>query len=346
MRIEKLIVLFGLLGLPGCSATISEYISGQQSFSYEHLASSDELVRLGFRKSHYCPDQNQTCISYLTADPLTDVSKLDYEVTIDALGKEETIQLHLVRKNTGWYRGQVILIHGFRMTKEFMVNSALYFRFLGFRVLVPDLLAHGESGGEIGYGVLDSQILDAVLGHLSGSNDCPTLVVGNSMGAVAATHLARKNDRVSGLVLQAPMTIFDSASVNYINSYSPFMASFLPDQIIREGAVKALNNAGVLTSQTDIKPILSSLKIPTLILASDNDAVAPYAYYQPSQSQEVTVTRIDSRSHPGMAVIGQLDSDHIQQWLNLEANKIFQRTSREECRSRPVAIGTFLTAVR
>ena len=333
MRVEKLILLFGLLGLTGCSATISEYISGQQSFSYEHLASSDELVRLGFQNSNYCLDQNQTCISYLSAEPLTDASKLDYKVTIDAAGKEEAIQLHLIRKNTGLYRGQVILIHGFRMTKEFMINSALYFRFLGFSVLIPDLLAHGESGGEIGYGVLDSQILDAVLDHLSGSNDCPTLVVGNSMGAVAATHLARKNDRVSGLILQAPMMIFDSASVNYINSYSPFMTSFLPDYTIREGAVKALNNAGVLLSQTDIKPILSSLKMPTLILASVNDPVAPYAYYEPSQSQEVTVTRIENRSHPGMAVIGRQDSDDIQEWLNLKANKAFQRTNREGCRS-------------
>ena len=333
MRLEKLIVLFGLLSLTGCSVIISKYISGQQSFSYEHLARGDELAGLGFQKSNYCLDQNQTCISYLTAEPLTDSSKLDYEVTIDALGEEETIQLHLVRKNTGLYRGHVILIHGFRMTKEFMVNSALYFRFLGFSVLIPDLLAHGESGGEIGYGVLDSQILDDVLVHISGGKECPILVVGNSMGAVAATHLARRNKRVSGLILQAPMTIFDSASVNYINSYSPFMASFLPDHMIREGAVNALNNAGVSLSQTDIKPILSSLKIPTLILTSVNDPVAPYAYYEPSQSREVTVTRIENRSHPGMAVIGQLDSDHIQLWLNLEPNKVFQRTSSDGCRS-------------
>lgn len=333
MQIEKLFVLLGLWALTGCSAFVSQYISGQQSFSYEHLASSDELIRLGFQKSNYCPDRNQACISYLTAEPLTDMSNLDYQVTIDTPGKEETIQLHLMRKNTGLYRGQVILIHGFRMTKEFMINSALYFRFLGFSVLVPDLLAHGESGGEVGYGVLDSQILDDVLVHVSGSKECPILVVGNSMGAVAATHLARKNNRVSGLILQAPMTIFDSASVNYINSYSPFMASFLPDHIIREGAVNALNNAGVLLSQTDIKPALSSLKIPTLILTSVSDPVAPYAYYEPSQSQEVTVTRIENRSHPGMAVIGQQDNDYIQQWLNLEANKAFQRMSQEGCRS-------------
>jgi pimeloyl-ACP methyl ester carboxylesterase len=331
MHIKKLFVflgLLGLLGLTGCSTIISEYISGQQSFSYEHIASSDELIRLGFQKSNYCLKQDEACISYLTAEPLTDKSKLDYKVTIDAFGEEETIQLHLMRKNTGFYRGEVILIHGFRMTKEFMINSALYFRFLGFTVLIPDLLGHGESGGEIGFGVKDSQILDNLLVHLSSSKEYPILVVGNSMGAVAATHLAMKNKRVSGLILQAPMTRFDSASVNYINSYSPFMASFLSDQIIREGAVDALNNADVLLSQTDIKPILSSLKIPALILTSVDDPVAPYAYYEPSQSQEVTVTSIENRSHPGMAVIGQLDSDHIQQWLNLEANKAFQRTSR------------------
>ena len=285
MHIKKLFVFFGLLVflcLTGCSTLIATYISGQQSFSYEHIAGRDELIRLGFQTSNYCLKENQTCMSYLTAEPLTDKLKLDYEVTIDTSTEEETIQLHLTRKNTGLYRGEVILIHGFRMTKEFMINSALYFRFLGFTVLIPDLLGHGESGGEIGFGVNDSQILDNLIGHLSGNTEYSILVVSNSMGAVAAAHLAKRNKRVSGLILQAPMTRFDSASVNYINSYSPFMASFVSDEIIRESAVDALNNADVLLSQTDIKPILTSLKIPTLILTSVDDTVAPYAYYEPS----------------------------------------------------------------
>jgi hypothetical protein len=35
--------------------------------------------------------------------------------------------------------GTVLFLHGLRTSKEFMVFNALYFRFLGFRVIVPDL---------------------------------------------------------------------------------------------------------------------------------------------------------------------------------------------------------------
>ena len=74
MHIQKLFVYLGLLDLAGCSTIISEYIAGQQSFSYEYIASSDELIGLGFQKSNYCLKQGQTCIGYLTAKPLTDNS--------------------------------------------------------------------------------------------------------------------------------------------------------------------------------------------------------------------------------------------------------------------------------
>ena len=327
MRMIKILLFVVSFGLTGCSTIVSEFISGQQSFGYEHLASRDGLKKLGFSKSRFCLQDNQTCMSYLTAEPLPDKQKLNYEVTIGVSGNEETIQLKLKRENAAIYHGEVVLIHGFRATKEFMINSALYFRFLGFKVLIPDLLGHGESSGDIGFGIKDSHVLDELLAQRP-SNKLPVLVVGNSMGSIAAIHLAAKNGRISGLILQAPMIKFDSAAVNYINSYSPFIASFLSDRVIREGSVKALKKGNVSLSQTDIKPILSSLKISTLLLASDNDPVAPFSYFKPTQSQKVTVVNIEKRSHPGMAVIGNLDDKKIQQWLSSKANKAFQRTSR------------------
>ena len=145
MRMIKMLLILACFGFTGCATIISEYISGQQSFGYEHIVSRDELIKLGFSKSSFCLQNNHTCMSYLTAEPIADKQKLKYEVTIDASDREETIQLKLDRKNAAIYHGEAILIHGFRVTKESMINSALYFRFLGFRVLIPDLLGHGES---------------------------------------------------------------------------------------------------------------------------------------------------------------------------------------------------------
>lgn len=185
IKIFPLFIIF--INLAGCSTLVSEYISTQQSFDYENVASKDGLVEQGFVKSKYCSNQEQTCMSYLSAKPLTNKQSLNYEVSISASGINEIIQLQLERKDTKPYRGEVILIHGFRASKEFMVNSAFYFRFLGFNVLIPDLLGHGESNSEIRFGVKDSQILNELLNQRADLG-YPLSIVGNSMGAIAATH--------------------------------------------------------------------------------------------------------------------------------------------------------------
>ena len=258
-------------------------------------------------------------MSYLSAEPLTDKHTLNYTVSISAAGINETIQLQLTRKDTNSYRGEVVLIHGFRSSKEFMVNSALYFRFLGFKIIVPDLLGHGESGGEISFGVKDSQILDEILSQRSDIR-YPLLIVGNSMGAVAAAHLAAKRSDVAGLILQAPMKMFDQAAVSYINSYSPLTSLLVSDPAIRSGAIRALNNADVSLAQTDIKPLITSLKIPTLILVSSTDPVAPFSYFKSFDDKNTAVIDMVNRSHPAMAVIGDNDNVYIQQWLNSKVN--------------------------
>jgi len=318
MSKKNCFLLITCISLSGCSTVVSEYISSQESFGYEHIASNEELVKQGFTKSNYCSNQNQACMSYLSAEPFIDKQKLNYNVSIKASGNNEVLQLKLERKNVKLYLGEVVLIHGFRASKEFMVNSALYFRFLGFKVLIPDLLGHGESNSKISFGVKDSQILDELLSQRSNIR-YPLFFVGNSMGAVSAAHLAAIRSDVSGLILLAPMMMFDEAAVNYINSYSPLISVFISDQVIRDGAIKALNNADVSLDQTDIKPIISSLKIPTLILVSSSDPVAPFSYFKFPQGRNITVVDVGNRSHPGMAVISNNDNEHIQKWLNSNA---------------------------
>jgi pimeloyl-ACP methyl ester carboxylesterase len=312
------------ISLVGCSSAVSSYISSQQSFGYDQIASSDTLAQQGFFKSEFCSITTGSCLSYLEARPMSDKQRLSYQVTIQTNGKEELSRLKIERKDTNCYSGLVVLIHGFRASKEYMVNSALYFRFLGFDVIVPDLLGHGESSPGIRFGIEDSDVLSELLDTLEVSGK-PIFVVGNSLGAVAATRLLNLRNDIDGLVLQAPMVVFDQAVVNYANAYSPFSSSFIPDSSIRTGAVKALKDAGVRLEQTNIVPTLSNGKIPVLILVSTNDPVAPPYSYSPISSELISVVEVSGRSHPSMSVINQQDNEVIQSWLS---NKALQRTSR------------------
>ena len=312
------------ISLVGCSSAVSSYISSQQSFSYDQIASSDTLAQQGFLKSEFCSITTGSCLSYLEATPMSDKQRLSYQVTIQANGKEELSRLEIERSGTTCYSGLVVLIHGFRASKEYMVNSALYFRFLGFDVIVPDLLGHGESSPGIRFGIEDSDVLSELLDGLEVSGK-PIFVVGNSLGAVSATRLINLRNDIDGLVLQAPMVVFDQAVVNYANAYSPFYSSFIPDSSIRTGAVKALKDADVTLEQTNIVSTLPDSESPVLILVSTNDPVAPPTSYTPISSDLISVVEVSGRSHPSMSVINQQDNEVIQGWLS---NKAVQRTCR------------------
>ncbi|WP_323844476.1 alpha/beta hydrolase [Microbulbifer magnicolonia] len=314
MNPAQLILLASLILLSGCSAAVSEYISSQRSFGHEGLTTSSELENQGFSKATYCSDLYQVCMSYLTAEPLVDKKSLNYQVSLSGTGADDKIALDLKRNTIEAYRGEVVLIHGFRASKEFMVNSALYFRFLGFKVLVPDLLGHGESGGRLSFGIRDGEVLNELLNSHHATTH-PLFIVGNSMGSITAVELARKRDDISGLILQAPMIVFDEAAANYANAYSPFLSLLLSDKSIRRGATQALQAAEVSLDQTDIRPAVSQSRIPVLILASSEDPVAPFSHFENLSNPSLSVHDIRGRSHPGMAVIGQQDNEDIQRWL-------------------------------
>ena len=85
-----------------------------------------------------------------------------------------------------------------------------------------------------------------------------------------------------------------------------------------------MKDAGVKLEQTDIIPLLVRNKIPTLILVSSNDPVAPPESYKDISNEYISVAEVSARSHPSMAVITQQDDEIVQGWLVGEANEALQ----------------------
>lgn len=83
-----------------------------------------------------------------------------YEQSFGELSKETLIMTNQGLEQDAWYvpademTGKtVIVIHGFANSKENMTSYAWMFHEMGYNVLMPDNVAHGESQGElIGYG--------------------------------------------------------------------------------------------------------------------------------------------------------------------------------------------------
>lgn len=313
---KVLALAFACLVTSGCSSIVAKMITSRGPSPASSVVSKEQLLQQGFATKNFCSSRQGFCISYLTAAPLASEQRLSYAVEIENGGPSEQISLSMSRATyPSAYRGTVLLLHGFRSSKEFMTNSALYFRFLGFGVLVPDLPGYGDSAGSAGFGPQDSLILAELLDAQPVGVGQPVYVLGNSMGAVAATHLARNRSDVQGLILQAPMPIFDVAVENYFRSYSPTLAAVLTQSSIRSGALQALRAANVTLGQTDVKALIPALRVPVLILASPADSVSPLDYFAALASETVTVLPVVARTHPGMAVIADGEGIAIDRWL-------------------------------
>lgn len=95
-----------------------------------------------------------------SSDTPADSPLYPYQQAFEALPKEEREMTHQGLKQVAWYvpaaeatDKTVIVVHGFGQDKRRMRPYAYLFHKLGYNVLLPDNMAHGESEGQlIGYG--------------------------------------------------------------------------------------------------------------------------------------------------------------------------------------------------
>jgi uncharacterized protein len=110
----------------------------------------------------------------------------------------------------GWYspgtnRKAVILVHGLGASKAALLEHAVPFKTAGFGILMIDLRAHGESGGDIcNFGTMEA--LD-VLGGIDYLIACPDVdhdkigAVGISIGAQAVLRAAVRTHTIRAIIL-------------------------------------------------------------------------------------------------------------------------------------------------
>ncbi|WP_444900691.1 alpha/beta hydrolase [Microbulbifer sp. VAAC004] len=302
-----------------CSQMIANFIESSKCFPFDDIITIERIVKYSFKKEKYCFAKSDICISYYHGAPLID-QNLQYSVTFKADDSESIASLNLKRNSLGRkYSGTVILFHGFRVSKEFLLYSAIYFRFLGYHVVVPDLLGHGESSGIKEYGVHDSKLINLFINNLIEAEVIKSddfYIVGNSMGALTAIYVSNLRTDIKGVILLAPMPQFDQALYNHSKVTHPILSKIIPEQDIRKGASLVLKKNNINLEDTNIIPLIQSSKIPILLISSDTDRIAPYSDYKGLTQDNIDLVKIHNRNHQSMTTIG--DDEHISiiRWLN------------------------------
>lgn len=204
----------------------------------------------------------------------------------------------------------VVLIHGFPFSHE-MWNQQIELLKGDYHVIAYDVRGHGRSGVAEGQYTLEF-FVDDLIGLLDHLRVTRAVLCGLSMGGYIALRAVERNpERVEGLILCDTQSAADSneakikraASINAVktngvNAYAEgfVKAVFAPTSLITKAdkvamitrLIQSNSSLGIcgtllaMAGRTDTTSSLPGIKVPTLILVGENDAVTP-----PSASQEM-----------------------------------------------------------
>ncbi len=213
------------------------------------------------------------------------------------------VQLHYEVHGDGL---PVVLIHGFPLSRKIWQSQVEALRDEAY-LIVPDLRGHGAS--EAPGGVYTMEILaDDICALLQYLKCGPAVLAGHSMGGYVAMAFLRKYpERVKGLVLVSTRAAADSVegkagrealaqTVEMEKSAVPVVAKMLPKMIapasiaanpgLQTEVERTMSNTSMpgltgalrgMAMRADAREVLTSIHIPTLIIAGTADALIPYS---------------------------------------------------------------------
>jgi len=139
-----------------------------------------------------------------TAKQLLKRKRIDaHRVVTVADGTKIDVWVLKAKRDRGSVRGTALLLHGLTESKAKYLRAGEQLAKKGYDVVLPDLRAHGRSGGKyVTYGALEKLDVKAVMDELIGSGAVhkDVYVFGVTLGAATAIQYAALDARVQGVL--------------------------------------------------------------------------------------------------------------------------------------------------
>jgi uncharacterized protein len=213
-------------------------------------------------------------------------------------------------------RGTVVVLHGLTDRKEAMLSVAESFAEAGYVAVVPDLRAHGSSGGRYtSLGYHEKRDMVALLDHLQskGYDVSYTGVLGGSLGGAVSIQWAAIDPRIKAVVAVAPFAELRTAMQFFYKEHhvTPLQAFLLEASAQREGRFKI----------NDVSPLAAIAKMnkPVLLAHGVNDDIVPVSESRrlfaaargPVALQEVNGKHMDIKE-----VLGKAFMNRSIEWMD------------------------------
>jgi pimeloyl-ACP methyl ester carboxylesterase len=200
----------------------------------------------------------------------------------------------------GWYvRPQkdngsaVVLLHGVGDNREGVSGYARMFLDRGYRVLLPDARAHGQSGGSVvTYGIREADDIHRWVDWLESEQPRCVYGFGESMGAALLLQSLTKEQRFCAVTVESPFARFEEVAPERAAGYSGMPTWFgrtAERPIIETALLYCRWKYGVDLRKANPADAVAQSNVPVLLIAGtlDRDIL-------PHHSEELA--RIDSHS--------------------------------------------------
>ena len=234
-------------------------------------------------------------------------------------------------------RSTVILLHGVSDNREGVAGYGRMFLKDGYRVLLPDARAHGESGGDLAtYGLRESDDIHRWIDWLEQSQPKCVYGFGESMGAAQLLQSLKNETRFCAVIAESPFSRFNSVAYERAASYVRMPASF-GRTVLRPVVDFALfythHKYGIDFSSANPADAVAGTQTPMLLIGDEKDInILPHHVADLGKlNPQAQVWMVKNAAHTGAWA-----ADH--QLFEQRVTDFFQR-SCVECRSAKAGVG-------
>ncbi len=262
------------------------------------------------------------------------------------LRANDGVQLHVAQLGDPEAEKTLVIVHGYGEHGGRYLERAKTFVDAGYRVLIPDVRGHGQSGGPRGYVTHFSQYHDDLMTVLRETADATDLhVLGHSHGALIVASLLLTHEttisRVAltspffGLEIQAPrwklvgakalskflprVSLPTEIDPSFVSHDANVVAAYTTDPLNHHVA----NARWFMEAQATQAACLRNagrLKVPTLVMQAGDDKIASPAaterWAQAAPPDLTTFEMIDGAYHELLfEIAGQQHADRVLNWF-------------------------------
>lgn len=217
-------------------------------------------------------------------------------------------------------RGTLVALHGLGGEGVQLMTQALFFAEHGYRVVLPDLRAHGQSGGRfVTYGHRERTDVREVVAALRarGRLARPLVLYGTSLGGAVALRAAGGVD-ADRVVAVAPVA--DAREV--VAEVAPEMlpdplALLVSEERIEQGLDRAERLADFSFAEVSPLSAARDLSVPVLLIHSRDDDLVPFDHARRLHGALPcsTLRPVEGRGHAALLMDRSATAEGVLSWL-------------------------------